>query len=322
MQGAILRPRQRWLPGVFLVLVLLLSGCATQTHNLLQGRDASIPPRQELVATPFFPQELYQCGPASLATVLQVAGVSATPEQLVSQVYIPERQGSLQTEMIAAARRHGTLAVTIPPRLDALLQEVANGTPVIVLQNLSLPVQPVWHYAVVIGYDLDRREVVLRSGTTEREVMPMRTFEHTWARSNHWAMVAMPAGRLPATAAEDEVAPALVALERVAKPEQAHAAYAAALQRWPDNLILLMGAGNAAYRMGKLDQAATALRRATTVHPDSAPAFNNLANVLIELGDYDSARVAAERAVALGGQWSSAAQATLETVRRRQMSGL
>ena len=33
-----------------------------------------------------------------------------SPEQLSSQVYLPERKGSLQIEMAATARRHGMLA--------------------------------------------------------------------------------------------------------------------------------------------------------------------------------------------------------------------
>jgi hypothetical protein len=35
------------------------------------------------------------------------------------------------------------------------LREVAAGNPVLVLQNLSFAWAPVWHYAVVMGYDAD-----------------------------------------------------------------------------------------------------------------------------------------------------------------------
>jgi hypothetical protein len=310
-------PRRLTLPGTILLLIVFLSGCAAiQTQSLMQSPRADLPRKQELSATPFFPQELYQCGPAALAMTLQAAGIAVTPDELKPQVYIPQREGSLQTEMIVAGRRNGALSMTIPPRLDALLREVAAGTPVVVLQNLSLPAIPRWHYAVVIGFDLDAGDIILRSGTTERLVMPLSTFEHTWARSHHWAMVASAPHRIPVTAQEDTAVPAVVALEKTVPAQQAHAAYAAALQRWPNNLALQLGLGNSAYAAGQLESAASAFRHATEAHPQSAPAFNNLATVLAEQGDFDAARMAANRALALGGQWAVAAQATLESIER------
>lgn len=308
------------LPGVFALFILMLSGCATQTQSLVHGGDSRLPRVQELASTPFFPQELYQCGPAALATLLQASGIEATPDQLVSQVYIPQREGSLQAEMIAAGRRNGALSVPIPPRLDALLTEVASGSPVVVLQNLSLPIWPLWHYAVVIGFDLDRAEVILRSGTSKRLVMSMATFERTWARSDYWAMVALAPGNIPVTGREEEVVPALAALEKVIAPAQAQAAYTSALRRWPDNLTLHLGLGNASYAAGDMRSAAAALQAATAAHPHSVPAFNNLATVLAESGDYEAAVAAAERAVELGGEWESAARATLASVQHKQRS--
>ncbi len=313
------RSRHTWLPGVFLLLVaLLISGCATQTRNLLHAAPENLPRRAELKDTPFFPQERYQCGPAALATVLQVAGRQVTPEALVSQVYVPERQGSLPPEMLAAGRRNGALSMPLAPRLDVLLHEVAAGTPVVVLQNLSLSAFPLWHYAVVIGYDLDAGDIVLRSGTVRRQVMRLSTFERTWARSKYWAMVALPPGRMPLNASEPSVVPAVVALEKSVNPEQAMAAYRAALKRWPDNPVLQFGFGNSAYAAGDLPAAAAAFRAAAKGHSDSAPAFNNLATVLAEMGDLDGAREAAQRAVALGGPWTETSQATLARV--QQMS--
>jgi ABC-type bacteriocin/lantibiotic exporter with double-glycine peptidase domain len=200
-----------WLQGLALALLLLLTGCATQTRALLSSTRADLPRQVELTATPFIAQERYQCGPAALAMSLRAAGFAVDAEALVPQVYLPQRQGSLQVEMLAAARRNGAVGVAIPPALDALVAELAAGTPVLVLQNLSLPIAPVWHYAVVIGYDLDRGNIILRSGTTERLVMPMSTFEHTWARGGHWAMVALAPGRLPASTGEAAVLDALVA---------------------------------------------------------------------------------------------------------------
>lgn len=306
-------------PGTaILLLVLLLVGCATQTRSLLTSATDTLPRRVELTSVPFFPQERYQCGPAALAMSLTAAGIPIAPDALVPQVYVPAREGSLQPEMLASGRRNGALSMTIAPRLDALLAEIAAGTPVIVLQNLSLPLAPLWHYAVAVGYDLDRAEIVLRSGTTEREVMALSTFEHTWARGGYWAMITVPVDRLPATVDQAAATKALVAFEKSAKPDRARAAYHTALQRWPDGLSLLLGYGNAAYAQGDREAAVVAFRRATTLDPNSAPAFNNLATVLAELGQTEPAIQAAERAVAIGGPWHGEAMATLESIRAKK----
>lgn len=302
------------MPGVLILLAALLAGCATPHRVSIQESSHRLPPRAELAATPFFPQERYQCGPAALAMSLATAGIDASPEALKPQVYVPQREGSLQPEMLAAARRNGAVAMTIPSRLDALLAELAAGHPVLVLQNLSLPWMPLWHYAVAIGYDLERDEIILRSGTTERLSMPLSTFDRTWERSRRWGMVTLPPGRLPATAEEGAVVDALLAFEKAGDAVRARKAYASALQRWPNNLVLQLGVGNTAYAAGDRRAAAAAFRLATQAHPGNAPAFINLATVLHELGNVTEARNAAQAAVALGGPWREAAAATLKSI--------
>jgi tetratricopeptide (TPR) repeat protein len=287
--------------GVFVCAVLALSGCATpQVSQLEADWPAQLPARANIENVPFFAQEQYQCGPAALAMVARAAGVEVQPEDLTEQVYLPGRHGSLQLEMLAASRRRGLLAYRLAPRLEALLREVANGNPVLVLQNLTFSFAPLWHYAVVVGYDRERNSIVLHSGVTERLEMSLFTFERTWARSAHWAMVALQPTQLPATAEPDAYMVAATALERV-QPAAAQIAYATALKAWPGQRAAMLGAGNAAYGLGQLEQAAAAYQAATRQHTDFADAWNNLAQVLLELGRVQQASQAIKRAVALGG---------------------
>lgn len=301
--------------GVLLCGALLgLTGCSTpQTSALLARPPESLPQSVELTAVPFFPQEDYQCGPAALAMVLTHAGAATTPEALVPQVYLPGREGSLQTEMLAAARRNGRVAYRLAPRFEDVLRETSRGTPVIVLQNLSLGFAPLWHYAVVVGYDLPREEIILRSGTTSRAVMTLGTFERTWARGEHWAMLALEPERLPATAKEDQYLLAVAALERTA-PAAARRAYATAIERWPGNLAARIGQGNAAYALRDLPGAAASYRAAISQHPDAADAWNNLAQTLFELQQREEALAAAQRAVAIGGPRLAQYRETLQAI--------
>jgi peptidase C39-like protein/tetratricopeptide repeat protein len=304
----------------FLLVGALLGGCAgllPQSQALKEQPPPGLPPRAELREVPFHAQEEFHCGPASLAMALNAAGVPASPDELAEQVYLPGRQGSLQIEMLVAARRNGLVAYQLEPVLADVLREVAAGTPVIVLENYGFRVWPKWHYAVVVGYDLAAGELIRRSGSKPRQTMPIPVFEYVWKDEEHWAMVAVPPGRVPVTATEARYGNAVIALEKSGHVENAHVAYSAMLKRWPASLVGLMGSGNTAYALKDLAAAESAFRQAARHHPESPSAFNNLAHVLAERGKLDEAIAAAERAVSLGGPLLPSAQATLNGVRSK-----
>jgi hypothetical protein len=309
----------RVFPCAFLIAGTLLTvGCAgtPQTNEILATR-AGPKHSVELIDVPFFPQTAYQCGPAALATVLGSAGARITPEVLASQVYLPERRGSLQFELLAATRRHGYIPYVLEPRLDDVLNEVAAGTPVLVFQNLGLSWYPKWHYAVIVGFDLSRGEIVLRSGGEARHIVSMRVFERTWERGDFWAMVSMPPGRLPRTAEETSYVLAVLSLERLQRWQDVALAYDTALSRWPDNLVARIGLGNSRYALGDMPGAEAAYRRVTRDHPDAAVAFNNLAQVLADQGRLPEAEGAARQAVRLGGPMQEQYEDTLRQILAR-----
>lgn len=303
--------------GLLLLAALLLSGCAGLPQvDAVRAARGSLPPRVELADTPFFPQQEHHCGPAALATVLVAGGTEISPETLAEQVYLPEREGSLQVEMLAAARRNRHVAWQLAPSLLDVLREVAAGNPVIVLQNVGIRMLPFWHYAVVIGYDLDKGEVLLRSGDQRRKRIPVAPFDFFWRDSKYWAMVAMPPRRLPATANETGYGAAVAAVERLGHAAEAGQAYQAMLARWPESYLARMGLGNSLHAQGQFAAAADAFRHATLARPTDAAAFNNLAQTLADLGRWREALEPARQAVALGGPLLEASQATLSAIER------
>ena len=175
--------------------------------------------------------------------------------------------------------------------------------------------------AVAIGYDLKARRITLRSGDERRLQMPLSTFERTWRRGGYWAMLALPPRRLPASVAAGDYLSAVARLERAGPLVSARGAYERALERWPDELMALMGSGNTAYRAGDFAAAEQAFRRATVVHPRSAAAHNNLAQTLADLDRPDEALAEARVAVGLGGPLEDTSIRTLDAIVSRTGRG-
>ncbi len=263
-------------------LLVALAGCAGNRSLLaeLQRFDTPI----ELTATPFHAQSTDQCGPAALATLLNTAGIAVGPEELRRRVYVPELGGSIQPEMLAAARAYGRIPYVIDPDLPAVVEELRAGRPVGVLQNLGARAWPVWHYAVVIGYLPEEDAFVLRSGETERHVLHASRFLASWQRAGNWAFVILEPGDLPARPVAVRYLQAVAAVESAGLTDTAMRSYAAATRAWPDNAIAWLGLGNTHYAHGDPASAFSAYSNALELAPGDAIAINNLAQVYADRG--------------------------------------
>ncbi len=307
-----------WIKACSGLLFLGVSACSTiQTQQIVENRE-QLPLKTEVENVPFFPQERYHCGPAALAMVLAWSGLPVTQDDLVAEVYTPSRQGTLRTDMLAAARRHGRLAVEVENLRD-LLQEIAAGNPVLVFQNLALSWYPQWHYAVAIGYDLDAREITLHSGLDQRRVLTLDTFERTWKRGDYWALVVLPPGRLPASASEIPALKAAAGLERVQRYEAAAKAYGAIMLRWPESVAAGLGLGNTLFAMGDYAGAEKAYLDAIGNDSEAAAAWNNLAYALAAQGRRQEALSAVEKAVLFGAENRGQYEASLRELQNREM---
>jgi tetratricopeptide (TPR) repeat protein len=279
-------------------LASLLAGCAA-SPPLKDGLPASAPRSIELHATPFFPQEDFQCGPAALATLLVASGVEVTPEALAPEVFIPGREGSLALELIGATRRHGRLPYILATTADEMVAELEAGRPVLVLQNLGVGPLPAWHYAVLIGYDAERNVALLRSGREQRLEMKWQRFAGSWHRGGRFAFTTLPPDVIPAHAEPARFIEAAAGLEAAGQREAATKAYAAATARWPREPLPWLGRGNLALAEGDRAAAADAYLRAIQLAPDNAAARNNLAELLLDAGCLEESRRQVERASAL-----------------------
>ncbi len=263
-----------------LFFMFLLAGCATkaiQTEKILTDRN-TLPIASTIENVPFVDQSVGYCGPATLTMAMQHAGHAVKIEDIAKQVYTPGFKGSLQSDLISTSRRQGLTAIQIQ-NLSSLLKEVSAGNPVIVFENLALSWMPQWHYALILGYDLQKKEIIMHSGHEAYTRIDMAEFERSWKLGDYWGLVVLPAGKLSASADELSHVTAAVGLEQANKFNEAEISYRAILKKWPTSLVALIGLSNITFKKGQYKETISLLKLATKSHPESEAVKHNLSVV-------------------------------------------
>ncbi len=272
-------------------MALVVSACATLKP--------ATPPEHDSVRldVPFVEQEVAHCGPAALTSALQFRGQQVAIDELVRQVYLPGREGSLTLEMTAAVRRQGLLPYPALPTLDAVLAELDAGNPVLVLQNLSFNWWPQWHYALVVGYEDAGATLLLHSGKQAFYALPAHTFMKTWRRSDYWGLVPVPLGEFPAAATALSYLSQLEKMRETAtvSDRQYENALSEAAGRWPRSATAQFMIANYLQEKSR-DGALAYFQRSLQLQPGNALAWNNFAFALADAGCPVTAQQAIKRA--------------------------
>jgi len=292
------------------ILVLLAIGCVIPTHVPISE---GAPRQHRILGVPFFSQVRSQCGPAALAMALSYAGTWTEPDAISEQVFTEARGGSFQFDVVGAARRRAHVPFPIQD-WDHLLDEVVADRPVVVLQNLGLFWYPVWHFAVLIGFDLDASSVTLHSGRERARTIALATFARTWRRGSNWGRVILPPGELPTRISVEAALDAIQSFERTEQWEAAARSYIAVTERWPGSAPAQFALGNALYRAGDSRSSAAAFEAALRIEPSFMPALNNLAHVLAESGEKARALELLEVHRDRPGPWRDSILRTLEQI--------
>ena len=92
------------LAGLIITTPFLIASCRTPGMTSLPS-DARI-----IGNVPFYEQEIYQCGPSALASVLNYWNIPVTPEQIAGEIFSKSARGTLNLDMILYAQGKGLYA--------------------------------------------------------------------------------------------------------------------------------------------------------------------------------------------------------------------
>ena len=167
--------------SLILLLIVFLCSCATVQRT---GQNYIIK------NVPFYPQITYQCGPASLAGVLNYWGVKVTPDEIAKEIYSVSARGTLDIDMLLYAQSKGLLATQYEGTIEDLRKNIDSLHPVIVLVGYGFSFVQKDHYMVVIGYN--DHGIIANSGKNREEFISMKDFLKSWEKTNFWTLLIKP----------------------------------------------------------------------------------------------------------------------------------
>lgn len=294
-----------------LASLIFSTGCA---RNTPLPKDANVTSHR--INVPFVAPRSELCGSTSIEMLSSYwqSSSSYTPRLLLKELdertLIPQKGGTLQIELIAAARANGLLAYPLEPDFDALLMELKANHPVIVLVNRGFSWHELWHYAPVTGYDAKTQTVLMHFGDKPNEAVPIETFAAIWQRSGNWGVVLLPPNELPSSVSSKKYLQSAYDFEKTGMVDEAIIAYKSALRRWPQDIPILFALGNAYYSTNQISSAEESYRKILLIDKTHPLALNNLADLLCHTNRAEEALRVIDRAVTADAKIISIIDAT------------
>jgi len=169
-----------------LLFLLVVSGCTRGSARPVLEQKETYGHVHIIQGLPFYPQEDYQCGPSSLASVLNYWGSAVTPGDIAEDIYSPSARGTLNIDMALYAEARGLDASFYSGGLPDVKTKIEAGYPLIVLVDQGFSFYQVNHFMVLVGFSNDG--LIVNSGREERKFIPTGEFLRSWERTKFWTL--------------------------------------------------------------------------------------------------------------------------------------
>ncbi|MEW5806622.1 MAG: C39 family peptidase [Acidobacteriota bacterium] len=176
---------------LFLSLITLTLLLFTLPLTLVQsGEEVPIQEEYLIKNVPFFSQEEHQCGPASLASVLNFWGAAISPEKVAKEIYSQSAKGTLWIDLALYAREQGFSAMQYYGHWEDLKENIRAGFPLIVFVDYGISAIQANHFMVVVGCNKDG--VIVHSGKERERFEKKKKFMKAWRKTQNWTLLIKP----------------------------------------------------------------------------------------------------------------------------------
>lgn len=143
--------------------------------------------RYIIESVPFFPSEDYQCGPASLASVLVYLGIIVTPDDISKEIYSSGAKGTADFDMVLYPLKKGLKTTQYRGSLEDLREKIKEGKPLIVMTDEGVWFYKKYHYMVVVGFDSSK--VIVNSEKEKHKKIDIDDFVKKWQKTDFWTLL-------------------------------------------------------------------------------------------------------------------------------------
>lgn len=177
-------------------LLSFLSGCFTPTlYNVNELSERG----RYIRNVPFFPQEVNYCGPSTMASVLNYWGYQVSLDEVAGKIYTPKLNGTITIDMMNYAKGAGFYAAWAKGSINQLKKEIESGHPLILYLDLGYSALPAGHptvssghYIVVVGYDDEKKGIIVYSGEDKDLFIPYNKLHKVWGKTGFWTLLILP----------------------------------------------------------------------------------------------------------------------------------
>lgn len=189
----------KWMRGgvaLAIALLLFFCGCAsiTDIDAVKEGIEADPEGGAYIEGVPFFPQEEYYCGPASLASVLGFYGLTIEQQDIADEVYLPGLKGTLPIDILLYAKGKGFNTSYYSGSTDDLKRQISMNRPVMLFLNVGYNTYPKGHYIVAVGYNDGMSVFIAHSGREKERLFSYKELERLWEKTGFATILIGPKG--------------------------------------------------------------------------------------------------------------------------------
>lgn len=144
---------------------------------------------------PFYEDKNNQCGPSSLASVINYWQTRkhsfdpVTPRDISSKIYSEGARGTLGIDLEFYARGKGFHTIQYSGSIEDIKKNIVDGNPIIILVDFGFFFYQKNHFMVVTGYSSDG--IIVHSGSEEKFIS-FDNLEKIWGKTRFWTLIVKP----------------------------------------------------------------------------------------------------------------------------------
>ncbi|MBI2094612.1 MAG: C39 family peptidase [Candidatus Omnitrophica bacterium] len=241
-----------------------------------------------LEGVPPVAQSAYQCGPASLASVIRYWGEEVSAGEITKALYRPGARGILNFELARYARERGFWTETREPDEGELKTWVRKKIPPIVMLHTGFLWFEKYHIVVLKGFSDGSWVFYANTGEAETRAIDYAEFGKKWRAAGRWCLLICPAGRVDWPLDAGESARLGFLLEEQGDLDRAEDRYRKSLEGGLNDAVLF-NLANIHLKKKRFEEAKKIYTGLLGRKPGWSEAGNNLAWVYLEEGNPSAA---------------------------------